>query len=238
MSAEQPYPPATHNASPYQPGYPGNPYASPRPYRSLDRRQKSSAIKAGAIGLNLMSLGGSILFSSLLVGALAAAFAGYSDTSAPDSGLRGFGPFLEDLGAPALFGIAVVVGLLFVGAGMFLSVALLQRGGVDRPWAVTWSGFGVSVPAILLVNFVSSFLIQIVSMAGTFALAGAGRGGTLPDELWIAAGIVFAAITIIVGAVVVGIIGALAWWWMAHVFRVRIPTATGPGAASAVPASH
>ena len=38
-----------------------------------------------------------------------------------------------------------------------------------------------------------------------------------------------AAVGLLVAIIVIGVIGSLAWWWMAHAFRVRVPVTGGSG---------
>ena len=231
---QQGYPPQGYQQ---QPGYPQPavaPYA-PRPlYRGLERRQKRSAFWAGAVGLNLMSFGSGLVLLAALLGFIAAILGGYSDSAALDSGFRGFGSFLEDIGAPIWIIVGAVLGLVIFGAGMFASVAILQAGRVRRPWAVTWSAFGISIPVLFVINFVLSFFAQLIATAVTFAFVGSAAAGVSNDDGSIAGAIALGVAGVILTIALVGVVGWLAWWWMAHAFRERVPVAAGPVPAASV----
>lgn len=211
--------------TPQPPGYYG-----PRPlYEGLNRRQKRSALWAGALGLILMNFGAGTLLAVLVVGTLAVAFAGFSASADLTSGLRGFDEFLLESNGLLWIAGAGVVGLVIFAVGSFVSVTILRTGGVPRAWAVTWSAFGISIPAVAVLNGIGGVIGQIVVVVNNAAASSGGatvdstQGG--PDAAPLTALLVA---LVIVGVALVGLIGALAWWWMAHAFRPRVPVSGAP----------
>lgn len=230
-----PYPPPG-GATP-QPIY----YTAPQRFEPLDRRAKRASFWAGAVGLNFMSAGASVLVATVLVGAALALFAGFSASATENSGLQGFDEFLGQVGAPILFLAAVLAGVVIFAIGMFASVGILKAGRVRRPWAVTWSAFAISLPVLWVVNGLAWIVGQFVATAGMFATFGTSFDGNSAEsaplgdassvDSAVITGIVIASVGFLLTVAVVGLIGWLAWWWMAHVFRLRVPITDASGAA-------
>lgn len=205
MSAYPPYPPA--------------PVLPPRP--PLRPEHGRAALLAGGWGFGLSTLGGGVIglaFAALLVGLVLTwivGLAAVSEAGASAELTDALGGF-EVLASPpvvALFVATLFLGAALVALGIVLSARILRRRGVDRPWAITWAGWGVAVAA-------SGVLGSIASLAGNVASLPLGvfRGQLdVPVELMIAAGVVAALVALAVNVV----IGALAWWWMAYVLRPR-----------------
>ena len=215
---------------------------APQRYQALTRGHKRTSRWAGVVGLNLMSLGASVIISTIVVSAIVAIFAGISSSADGNSGLRGFDEFLGQFGAPLVFAAAGLIGAVIFVVGMLSSVAILRAGEVHRPWAITWSAFAISLPVLGVVNTVYWVVGQVVQMAGVFAVlvptfdsgfAGGGNPVGLPFgmsvESSVVISLVIAAVGLLVAIIVIGVIGSLAWWWMAHAFRVRVPVAGASG---------
>lgn len=217
-------------------------YSVPPPrYEALTRGHKRRSRWAGVVGLNLMSLGASVIIATIVVSVVIAVFAGISASADANSGLSGFAD-LGQVGAPLVFVAVGLIGAVIFVVGMLSSVAILRAGRVHRPWAITWSAFAVSIPVLFVVNTLSWVLGQVVETAGTFAIlgrtfdsgiAGEGNPGGLPFGLSLESSVIIslvvAAVGLLVVIIVIGVIGSLAWWWMAHAFRVRVPAAGGSG---------
>lgn len=224
--APSPHPPSPHPPSPYPPSpYPG--YA-PRPvYAPLDRKHKRASFWAGFFGLNLLNLGGGIVLVALLIGLFVALFAGISASAESGSGLQGFDEFATEYGLGLWLLGGAVVGLLVFAAGLLVSAGILRGARVRRPWAVTWAAFGVSVPVLFIVNTIASTIGQFVGYFATFtSIFTAAQSGSAPDATAIVPGVVVALVFVVLSIGLVGIIGWLAWWWMAHVFRERVPVSS------------
>ena len=208
------------------PGAPSpSPNYAPRPvYAGLDGRRKRASFWAGFVGLNLMNLGSGLVLVALLIGLFVALFAGISASAEPDSGLRGFDEFATEYGLPLWLLGGAVLGLILFAAGMLASVGILRGARVRRPWAVTWAAFGVTVPILFILNTIASTVGQFVGMLSTFGVvASAAQGGPPPDETSIVTGVLIVLVYIVLSVALVGVIGWLAWWWMAHLFRERVP---------------
>lgn len=216
--AANPPPPNPYPPSPY-PNY------APRPvYAPLDRKHKRASFWAGFIGLNLLNLGGGIMLVTLLIGLFGALFAGISASAEVDSGLRGFDDFVTEYNLALWLLGGGVVGLILFVAGLLVSAGILRGARVRRPWAVTWAAFGVSVPVLFIVNTIASTIGQFVGYFATFtSIFTAAQGGSAPDETSLVTGLVVVLVFVVLSIALVGVIGWLAWWWMAHVFRERVP---------------
>ena len=210
---------------------------APQRYQALTRGHKRTSRWAGVVGLNLMSLGASVIIATILVSVVIVIFARISSSAAGSSGLRGFDEVLGQVAAPLVFAAVGLIGAVIFVVGMLSSVAILRAGEVHRPWAITWSAFAISIPVLWVVNTVSWVVGQVVQMAGVFAFLGptfgsgfAGEGNPgLPFGMSLESSVVIAAVGLLVAIIVIGVIGALAWWWMAHAFRVRVPVTGGGG---------
>lgn len=210
-------------------------YVAPR-YEPLSRRHRRAALWAGAVGLNILNLGAGVLTAAVVVGAFALLFASISASAGTGSGLQGFDEFLAESSAGLWLLLAGVVGLVIAAVGLLTSVGILSAGGVRRPWAVTWSAFGISVPLLVIGNFIAGFAIQAVSTLTFFAvLAPLFDGGSEPDPGAGATGLVVGLVALVVAVVLVALVGALAWWWMAHAFRERVPVPSAIGTPSPGP---
>ncbi len=221
--APGPYPTGPYPTGPYAPSpYPN--YA-PRPvYAPLDRKHKRASFWAGFIGLNLLNLGSGLVLVALLVGLFVTLFAGISASAEPSSGLQGFDDFVSEYNLALWLIGAGVLGLIIFAAGLLVSVGILRGARVRRPWAVTWAAFGISVPVLFIVNTIASTIGQFVGYFATFStFFAAAQGGSAPDQASVATGVVVALVFVVLSIGLVGVVGWLAWWWMAHVFRERVP---------------
>jgi len=108
--------------------------------------------------------------------------------------------------------------------GVFTSFWILRAHDVVRPWAVTWSSIGISIPALAIVSSVLSVLGQVV---GTLSLSSLfpAPGAAVPDAtaVGLGTGIALAVVSLVVSLVVFAAVGALIWWWMAHALRRPTP---------------
>lgn len=195
----------------------------------LQPGQKRGAFWAGLVSLNLINFGGSLLLASVFFGLILAFVTAIIRASSSDgtvgtldpetreflNTVEGFDPTLWIIGA-ALLGVLILV------LGVFSSYWILSACRVARPWAVTWSSIGISIPVLLLLSFASSVVSQFVATLA-FASAIAETDGSLPDFVatGLGTGIVLTALGFIVSIALVGVVGWLIWWWMAHAFRAR-----------------
>lgn len=207
------------------PQYP--PQYAPRPVApGLERRQKRGAFWAGFVGLNLINAGGSLVIVALLFGLIIAfvtalmrfeSSRNHGTPSVADN--RAFLDAIDQFGASGWIVAAALVGLLLVTAGLFVSYWILSAHGVSRPWAVTWSAVGISIPVLFILTFFSSIVGQVVGTVTAVTVMPPARPGmdSIADAL--GAGIALAVFGLVVSIAVVGAVGWLIWWWMAHVFR-------------------
>ncbi|QWT22934.1 hypothetical protein KPL76_09055 [Subtercola sp. PAMC28395] len=198
------------------------PRAQIGPKIMLSSRQKRLARIAGALALPLLTIGIDVILGVLVfVGfwlIVVLLFSAFDDS--PTSGQAGFGDlstltFVGVAAMPVIIGVAAAI-LLGI-TGFLLSWLLLRRARVRRPAAVTWAGIGVCfVPQLAVVSVAYSLSNTVVA-----TLVSPGNAGEVRWEIYAAA----AALTAIVSAV----IGAFAWWWMAHALRGRsLPSAMPP----------
>lgn len=199
--------------------------ASVRP--PLTSKEKRSALWAGAWGFNLLTLGFTFVIVPIIIGLFGAFFRFLVESIARSSDelTTGFlvmlGVFRSiDFGLVALVGAAVaLVGLAIVAGALFLSRGILRSSGVNRPWAVTWSGAGIAIIASWILGWIPAVIAQIASSAIMIA---SGDGVTT----LVGSGVV----AIVFGIALTTVIGWLAWWWMTFAFRPATrdesPTAT------------
>lgn len=191
------------------------PAAVPQPFRKppLPAREKGGSLLAGGVGFAMLSTGFSLFWiptALLLFAAFIALFVGLLVNASGDSSL-GFARFLNglDLGVWVLpLVLAVLVGLALMVGSLFVSVRILRSRGVGRPWAVTWAGAGVSIVASWVVSAVLAVPLQVFASFQD-------DDGSAVTPLVIAA-VIF---SLLVGLAVSAAIGALSWWWMAHLMR-------------------
>ena len=188
----------------------------PRP--PLTSRAKRGARIAGILTLVLVLIGWApFAMVMLFVGVVfvaylaASAFGGYDPLG---DALRGPSRYVADtLGVPvgALPTVALVacaVGLvLIVLAIIFLSPQILKRHQVNRPIGVTLSALGVSVVGLAIVNGIAGMVVSAVDRVS-------GSAGGI-STLSVPAVVTSFVVSIASSAVV----GWLAWWWMAYLFR-------------------
>lgn len=204
--------------------------AQPPAYRAvrppLPTREKRGAFWAGAVGFNLLTLGFMLVVVPLVIGAFGAFFAllfgqivnSGDELSTGFLAVRGFFASF-DFGIIAIIGlvVVVVVGLAIMAAALLASKAILRANGVVHAWAVTWAGAGIAIVAYWVLGWIPTLLIQFLSGA----LATAGLDG------WANFGTT-GVIGFVLAIAVNGVIGWLAWWWMAHAFRAAVPVAATP----------
>lgn len=220
-------PPNPYAAPAYgAPGAPQyNPYAATRPVRPpLTPRARTGAFIAGAVTMVMVSIGGALVAIPLLLLVIGAIVATVF-TAIGGEILQ----VLEDVEryAPTGLLVGIAVGLILLGivlivAALFISRGILRARRLERAWPITWAGLGIAAVAGWVASGVLSIPIQL---SGPF-FAGAG-GGT--GEIEAVLGIVAS----LAGIVVTAAIGAMAWWWMAHVMRPAGEPATTPGAPAA-----
>lgn len=215
-----PYAAAAYGAPQY------NPYVATRPVRPpLTPRARTGAFIAGAVTMVMVSIGGTLIaipLFALVIGTIVATV-----FTAIGGELLGV---LQDVEryAPAglLIGIAVaalLLGVVLVVSALFISRGILRARGLDKAWPITWAGIGIASVAGWVASGILSVPIQFAGPA--FSAAG---GGT--DEIEAVLGIVAS----LAGIVVTAAIGAMAWWWMAHVMRPAGEAgAPAPGAPAA-----
>lgn len=214
---------AAASGAPGAPQY--NPYAATRPVRPpLTPRARTGAFIAGAVTMVMVSIGGALVAIPLLLLVIGAIVATVF-TAIGGEILQ----VLEDVEryAPTGLLVGIAVGLILLGivlivAALFISRGILRARGLERTWPITWAGLGIAAVAGWVASGVLSIPIQL---SGPF-FAGAG-GGT--GEIEAVLGIVAS----LAGIVVTAAIGAMAWWWMAHVMRPAGEPATTPGAPAA-----
>lgn len=186
----------------------------------LTSREKGGSLLAGGVGFTLLSLGFALFMipTALLVfGAFFALVLSAVRRSNDDQRLGGFMDFIDRVNPGAWIlplVIIAIVGLGIMAVALVVSARILRSRGVRSPWAVTWAGAGVAVLASWIVSGVLSVPLQLLgvfrgddsSFDGPVALVAGGLSG-------------------LVGIVVTIAVGALSWWWMAHLMRpaVRAP---------------
>ena len=109
-----------------------------------------------------------------------------------------------------LLGVGLIVSLALIAGSIVLSGRLLTSGGLRSPWAITWSALGICAGADLVLNGIFTF----VSYASSY--------WEIVDRT------LFAVIGTIVVLVVVAVVGAVFWRLMASAFRGYVvqPTPT------------
>lgn len=196
----------------------GAPTAAYRPAvrPPLTRREKRGAFWSGAVGFNLITLGFTLVMIPIVVG-LFGAFINFLVEGIARSSEHQSTGFLAmlgvirsiDFGVVAILGVAVaLVGLAIMAGAIFLSRGILRSHGVARPAPVTWAGAGIAIAATWIVGWIPGVITQLAF--GSLASAGVDS---------VNAAIVVGAIGMILGIGFTGVIGWLAWWWMAHAFR-------------------
>lgn len=180
----------------------------------LPAREKQGALLAGGVGFALLTLGFGLFMipiTLLVIGAFFALIIGAVQRATDDPGLGGFERFIEsvDPGAWILpLVIVALVGLALMVGALIVSARILRSRGVRSPWGVTWAGAGIAIVASWIVSGVLSVPLQF---AGVFRDDGDPFGGP--------AALVAGVLSSLVGIAVTVAIGALSWWWMAHVMR-------------------
>ena len=208
-----------------------NPYALTPQRQPLSPRQKRGAIWAGIVGFNLLSLGWALFVIPLvaaLFGALFAVVLGQvrRSTSGSAEGTQQFLDFFDsmDVGMLLMFGsIAVVLGLIFMALAILFSRIILRAHAVHRPTAVSWAGAGVAVVGSWFISWLPGLVAQLV-------------GGLMmsTDSRSVGAAVAAGGLYILVSIAATSLVGWLAWWWMAHVFRGDASQATAANSMTTV----
>ena len=175
--------------------------AAPRP--GITGGQRASAILGGIVGHTIFAIGW-FGFGFLLVGALfSAVIGGLLRSALGRTDSEAVLNLLDRAGAIVWIIILVftVGAIAFMALGIMVSGAILRRGEVNRAWRTTWSAVliaaAIDIPAFWIAVAVST------------AVADSGASlVVLPPVL---------------ALVLVIVIGALTWWWMAHVNRPKAP---------------
>lgn len=171
---------------------------------ALSRDQRTGAWVAGAVGYALWATGSLLAFGilTILIGTLlfGAFFGGISFLFGGEGGLADFGDDVPaDLGILAWTALGVaVLGAAMLVIGVLASGRILRRAGHARPTAVTWAGIGIAAIPNLLLFWIVTF--PVVSALGLDTA-------------------VSMVVATAVSAAIAAVIGALAWWWMAHALR-------------------
>ena len=201
-----------------------NPYAPIRPVRPpLTPRARTGALVAGAVATLMVSIGGAfiaiplvLLVIGLIVATVVTAFGG--EVAAVLEEIQRFVP------TGLLIGVAValiLVGAALVVGALFLSRGILRSRGLDKAWPITWAGLGIAIVA----GWASSGVLSIpLQLSGT--AFSAGGWGELESAISI--------ITSLAGLVITAAVGALSWWWMAHVMR---PAGAAPAEETGAPSA-
>lgn len=230
----QSYPGQTYPGQPYgTQAYTPYPQAQPKPKLTPEARR--SALFAGGVSFALMSIGwgiASVAFTVLFAGAILVAIFGAiaQGSYANDAGFNQAVRVFEGFDTGPIFVVLLIVGLLGLGlwvASLFISKSMLARGGHRSPWGITWAATGIAIVASWVISTVLSFLGQAL-----FFLPFANMDGRDVDAA--VGGVLALGIGSVVLSAVVGIaIGALSWWWMAHVMRAPAGAADAGAAVAA-----
>ena len=222
----------------FPPAYPARPPAPP-----LTAGQRRGSLIAGAVSLPLVNLGGSLLLAAILLGVVLAFFSAILTAATRGNGGVPVDPeaatlveLLETVNATAWLLGGGLLGLLLLALGLFASFRILRAHAVPRPWAITWSATGISIPVLVAISSVLSVLGQVVGLLSLGSYFPA-PGSSVPDPAVVGfgTGVLVAIVIVLVSTVVVALAGALIWWWMAHVFRrprPEAPPARAPGPAA------
>ncbi len=137
------------------------------------------------------------------------------------------------LGSPVAIAlmIGIPVGIVVSLLGLWLSTRMLRRPGIERPVAVTWAAFGISIVAASILNGLGSTAVS--PFAG--ALPNVEFDGFRPMETpQIDPGVLadladpdrllalawpFVVIATLASLVVQVAVSIFCWWWMAHAMR-------------------
>ena len=196
---------------------PAQPIAARSSKPPLTSRQRRGAAIAGIVGFLLATLGW-LPFVAVIVGYafafgvyfLGAALGGDDtrfDTESQTGKLAAnlIGIPATSLGVVVM--ISLVIGVVLIALGIFLSSVILKRHGVARAAGVTWLGLLLAIVGSWILDGILSFVVYLVSATGDV-----GRGPVAPG------GGLTALYFVIVVAIQVAL-GWLCWWWMAHAFR-------------------
>lgn len=181
----------------------------------LTPRQRRRAQLAGGIAFGLIAVGlnlAALIFAFMGAGLLVAAF---SDDSFDDSGHitpSALTAILDAYAAPV--GATTAGAALLVAAGLVTSLLILRAGDHARRRAITWAGAGISC--------IPNIVATVIAYFGAWVIVGViSPGATVGFDHNVEAITIALALDAFFGAV----IGALVWWWMAHVFRARVASA-------------
>jgi hypothetical protein len=168
------------------------------------------------IGFLMFTIGWALVAGVAVIAFILTLLSFISD-AADGSTMRSLHRFLVDAHLGSWVWVLVgagVLGLILVVFSVLTSGWILKAHQVNHPWGVTWAGLGVAIVANWIVGGVVSIVSQVAGLWNTDPL-GAGA--------FIAYGVVG-----LVSLVVVGAIGWLAWWWMAHALRPKPELAPQP----------
>lgn len=193
------------------------PVWSPPPVRAplLPRARRGAAL-AGVIGFLMFSIGWAVIAGVSVILFIFTILSFVSDAS-DDSSMRSLGRFLDEAQLSNWVWVVVVVGvvgLILVVFSILTSGWILKAHQVNNPWGVTWAGLGIAIVANWILGGIVSVISQVAGMwsnnsFGSAAFVGYGIFG-------------------LVSLVIVGVIGWLAWWWMAHALRPKAGLAPQP----------
>lgn len=214
---QQPYQPPQYPSQAYQPRY-----QQPAPIRTAPPRPPLSpahrklALLAGGLGYGLITLGFIaisapffivvfVLVFGFLIGGLAAALGAGLQSS------RALELLYQTAVEPFIwwYVLLIVGGIVIVVVGFLVSISILRRGGVRKPVATTFAGWGIALAAGALA---SSIISPFFSLLGSHDLSSGDRN-------WVGPVLTVTIVSLVLTLIVNVVFGMLAWWWMAHVFR-------------------
>jgi hypothetical protein len=184
---------------------------------SLTPRQRRGAGIAGIVGFLLATLGW-LPFVAVIVGYVFAygvyflgAALGGNDTRFDAESETGrlaanvLGIPATSLGVVVM--ISLVVGIVLIALGVFLSSLILKRHGVARPGGVTWLGLLLAIVGSWIFDGILSFVVYLVAAGGDVGKGPVAPGGGLT------------VLYFVIAVAIQVLLGWLCWWWMAHAFR-------------------
>ncbi|MDQ1552187.1 MAG: hypothetical protein QOD50_1609 [Actinomycetota bacterium] len=183
----------------------------------LTPRQRRGAAIAGIVGFLLATLGW-VPFVAVAIG-YAFSFGVYFLGAALGGGDTRFdaesqtGTLAANLiGIPAtslgvVVIVALVVGVVLIALGLFLSTVILRVHGVARRAGVTWLGLLLAIVGSWVFDGILGFIAYLVAAAGDV-----GKGPVAPDGA-------VTALYFVIAVVIQIALSWLCWWWMAHALR-------------------
>ena len=183
----------------------------------LTPRQRRGAAIAGIVGFLLATLGWlpfvvvaigyvfsfGVYFLGAALGGDDTRFDAESETGTLAATL--FGIPATSLGIVVI--VALVVGVVLIALGVFLSTVILRVHGVARGAGVTWLGLLLAIVGSWILDGILGFIVYLVAAAGDV-----GKGPVVPDGA-------VTALYFVIAVVIQIALGWLCWWWMAHALR-------------------